>query len=78
MTTGLQEANIQKVHGTPPEQLTDKELLLSTILQKTLPGDTLFRVHVLGFRVGWDKEQRSIFSSAPKHTGSGYLQSSAT
>jgi hypothetical protein len=34
--TGLQEADIQKLHTTPHEQLTDYELLLRTICAEDL------------------------------------------
>ena len=34
--TGVQEADIQKLHTTPPEQLTDHELLLRTICAEDL------------------------------------------
>jgi hypothetical protein len=44
---GLQEDGIQKLHTTAPEQLTDQELLLSTISVLDL-----VRKHSLG----WDKE----------------------
>ena len=43
----LQEHDIQKLHTTAPEQLTDQELLLSTISVTDLP-----RKH----SGGWDKE----------------------
>ena len=43
---GLQEDDIQNLHTTEPEQLTDQELLLSTI-----SGTDLVRKH----SVGWDK-----------------------
>jgi len=35
---GLEEAEIQKLHTTTPEHLTDDELL--RFVQKTLPGNT--------------------------------------
>jgi hypothetical protein len=44
---GLQEDDIQKLHTTAPEQLTDQELLLSTISVLDL-----VRKH----SGGWDKE----------------------
>ncbi len=44
---GLQEDDIQKLHTTAPEQLTDQELLLSTI------SVTDFARKHSG---GWDKE----------------------
>ena len=44
---GLQEDDIQKLHTTAPEQLTDQELLLSTISVSDLPGK---------HSGGWDKE----------------------
>ena len=44
---GLQEDDIQKLHTTAPEQLTDQELLLSTI-----SAADLVRKH----SGGWDKE----------------------
>ena len=47
---GLQEDDIQKLHTTAPEQLTDQELLLSTI-----SAEDLDRKH----SVGWDKESLS-------------------
>ena len=43
----LQEDDIQKLHTTAPDQLTDQELLLSTISVTDLD-----RKH----SVGWDKE----------------------
>ena len=65
---GLQEDDIQKLHTTAPEQLTDQELLLSTI-----SAADLARKH----SGGWDKEHPSVYSAA-KHTGTGLLQSSVT
>ena len=47
---GLQEDDIQKLHTTPPEQLTDQELLLSTISATDL--DRKHSVH----SGGWDIE----------------------
>ena len=44
---GSQEDDIQELHTTAPEQLTDQELLLSTISAADLD-----RKH----SVGWDKE----------------------
>jgi hypothetical protein len=44
---GLQEDDIRKLHTTAPEQLTDQELLLSTISALDLA-----RKH----SGGWDKE----------------------
>ena len=44
---GLQEDDIQKVHTTAPETLTDQELLLCTISVVDL---------VRKYSVGWDKE----------------------
>ena len=44
---GLQEDDIQKVHTTAPDQLTDQELLLSRI-----SAVDLVRKH----SVGWDTE----------------------
>jgi hypothetical protein len=44
---GLQEDDIQKLHTTTPEQLTDQELLLNTI-----SVTDLVRKH----SAGWDKE----------------------
>jgi hypothetical protein len=44
---GLQEDDIQKLHTTAPEQLTDQELLLSTI-----SAADLVRKHY----GGWDKQ----------------------
>ena len=32
---GLQEVDIQKLHTTTPDQLTDQELLLSTVYKNT-------------------------------------------
>ncbi len=53
---GLQEDDIQKLHTTAPEQLTDQELLLSTI-----SASDLVRKH----SGGWDKEHPK-FSSVAK------------
>jgi hypothetical protein len=51
---GLQEDDIQKLHTTAPEQLTDQELLLSTI-----SAADLVRKH----SGGWDKEHpKCLFS----------------
>jgi hypothetical protein len=47
---GLQEDDMQKIHTTPPEQLTDQELLLSTISATDL--DRKHSVH----SGGWDIE----------------------
>ena len=44
---GLQEDDIQKIHTTAPEELTDQELLLSTISEADLS-----RKH----SGSWDKE----------------------
>ena len=44
---GLQEDDIQKIHTSAPEQLTDQELLLSSISESDL-----VRKH----SSGWDKE----------------------
>jgi hypothetical protein len=44
---GLQEDDIQTLHTTAPEQLTDQELLLSTISTEDL---------VRKQSSGWDKE----------------------
>ena len=69
---GLQEDDIQKLHTTAPEQLTDQELLRggasAQFLRQTFPGNTL----VVG-----TKSIPSVSSTA-KHTGSGLLQSSVT
>jgi hypothetical protein len=65
---GLQEDDIQNLQTTPHEQLTDQELLLSTISTVDLP-----RKH----SGVWDKENPSV-SSVVKHTGSGLLPSSVT
>ena len=46
---GLQEDDIQKIHTTVPEELTDQELHLSTISVSDLD-----RKH----SGGWDKEYR--------------------
>ncbi len=47
---GLQEDDIQKLHTTAPEQLTDQERLLSTIssadLDRKPSGDSLTQFHV--------------------------------
>ena len=64
---GLQEDDIQKLHTTSPDQLTDQELLLSTISAEE-PGNTM--------EVG-TKSIPSVYSVA-KHTGTGLLQSSVT
>ncbi len=61
----LQEDDIQKLHTTAPDQLTDQELLLSTISVTDLA-----RKH----SGGWVPS----VSSEAKHTGSGLLQSSVT
>ena len=49
MNKGLQEDDIQKLHTTAPEQLTDQELLLSTISAADLD-----RKH----SDGWDKKSQ--------------------
>ncbi len=64
----LKEDDIQKLHTTAPEQLTDQEVLLSTIsaadLAKKRSG-------------GWDKENpKCLFCKA--YRGTGLIQSSVT
>jgi hypothetical protein len=73
---GLQEDDIQKLHTTPPEQLNYHELLLSTIC-----AEDLTRKHSGGWVKETVFEQVSLLPNvccAPKHTGSGLLQSSAS
>ena len=65
---GLQEDDIQKLHTTPPEQLTDQELLLSTISVTDLD-----RKH----SGSWDKEHPTC-PFVVKYTGTGLLQSCVT
>ena len=81
---GLEEAEIQKLHTTAPEHLTDDELLLSTFC-----AEDLARKH----SGGWDKAMiipsvgmiiPSVgmiipsVASAAKDTGSGLLPPSVT
>ena len=55
---GLQEDDIQKLHTTAPEQLTDQELLISTISAADLARKR---------SGGWDKEHpKCLFCR--KHT----------
>ena len=55
MMGNLKEDDMQKLHTTAPEQLTDQELLLSTISAADLP-----RKH----SDGWDKEHpKCLFCS---------------
>jgi len=63
---GLEEAEIQKLHTTAPEHLTDDELLLSTFC-----AEDLARKH----SGGWDIPS---VASATKDTGSGLLPPSVT
>ncbi len=56
----LQEDDIQKLHTTAPEQLTDQELLLSTISEADLD-----RKH----SVGWDKENPKCLFSVKSYMG---------
>jgi hypothetical protein len=62
---GLQEDDIQKLHTTAPEQLTDQELLLSTIFDADLT-----RKH----SGGWDKEHpKCIFYGKSYRFRTGYV-----
>jgi hypothetical protein len=61
--------DIQKIHTTAPEQLTDQELLLSTI-----SAADLARKH----SVGWDKEHPKFLFCSKAYRGTGLLQSSVT
>ncbi len=62
---GLEEGDIQKLHTTPPEQLTDEELLLSTFCVDDLQRKS---------SAGWDIPSAY---SAGNHTGTGLLERSS-
>jgi hypothetical protein len=65
---GLEEAEIQKLHTTAPEHLTDDELLLSTFC-----AEDLARKH----SGGWDNDHpKCLFCG--EDTGSGLLPPSVT
>ena len=54
---GLEEGDIQKLHTTPPEQLTDEELLLSTFCVDDLQRKS---------SAGWDKQHpKCLFCRKP-------------
>ena len=55
---GLEEAEIQKLHTTAPEHLTDDELLLSTFCAEDLP-----RKH----SGGWDNDRSGVSPEAPDY-----------
>jgi hypothetical protein len=69
MMGNLKEDDIQKLHTTAPEQLTDQELLLSTI-----SAADLARKH----SGGWDKEHPKCLFCSKAYRGTGLLQSSVT
>ena len=54
---GLEEGDIQKLHTTPPEQLTDEELLLSTFCVDDLQRKS---------SAAWDKQHpKCLFCRKP-------------
>ena len=66
----IRRGPVQKLHTTPPENLTDDELLL-----RTFCAEDLVRKH----SGGWDNDHVKCLSrTTPNHTGSGLLQSSIT
>jgi hypothetical protein len=65
---GLEESEIQKLHTTAPDHLTDDELLLSTFCEEDLA-----RKH----SGGWDNDHPKSHFWA-KDTGSGFLPPSVT
>jgi hypothetical protein len=56
---GLEEAEIQKIHTTVPEHLTDDKLLLSTLCAECLARKQ---------SGGWDNDRSGVAPEAP-----GYL-----